>query len=127
MKYLMDVNTLVAWHHTIPTDKHTRIHEWRRRANPLLVSTCAICELGFVRISMSAYGYDREMAQRALERLKRDMPGYIDSLPSPVFAQWVLSHKHTTDAYLCQLAAANGMKLATFDAGIKDAAAFLIP
>jgi len=29
--------------------------------------------------------------------------------------------------YLCQLASAHGMKLATFDTGIKDSAVFQIP
>ena len=126
MKYLMDVDTLVAWHHSIPADKHARIHLFGQGSTGDM-ATCAISELGFMRISMIAYGYTREMAQDALARIKRDMPAYIASLPSPVLARWVFSHKHTTDAYLCQLAAANGLKLATFDTGIKDPAAFYVP
>ena len=127
MKYLLDVNTLVAWAHAEPADKHARLHAWKAGIFPGDMSTCAICELGFLRVTMSTYGYDISTAEGALAKIRRDVHGYIDTLPPPRMARWVLSHKHTTDAYLCQLAAANGMRLATFDTSIKDAAVFRIP
>ena len=117
---------MVAWHHGNPPDKHARLHAWRVRVGASQFATCAIVELGFLRISMRVYGYDRQTAENALDLVKRDVTGYIDALPSPRLARWVLSHKQTTDAYLCQLARAHGMQLATFDHGIKDGAAFLI-
>ena len=126
MKYLLDVNALVALHHTNNPD-HAAFHAWPGSRAPEHLFSCAISALGFIRISMAGYNYTLEMAERALARINRDVSGHIDTLPPPRLARWVASHKHTTDAYLCQLAAANGMKLATFDAGIKDAAAFLIP
>ena len=47
--------------------------------------------------------------------------------PVAVLPAWVVKHSQTTDGYLCALARAHGAKLATFDTGIKDSAAFLIP
>jgi len=126
MKYLLDVNALIAWHHDNPLERKTRIHAWKALQKPQL-ATCAICDLGFIRVSMLAYNYDLGTAEKALEAIKRDVTSYIDTLPPPRLARWVLSHKHTTDAYLCQLAAAHGMKLATFDTAIKGSAAFHIP
>jgi len=127
MKYLLDVNALVAWAHSGTADKHARLHAWKARINASDLGTCAICDLGFLRISMSAYGYDLASAESALDKIRATATAYIADLPPPRLARWVLSHKHTTDAYLCQLAAAHGMKLATFDEAIKDSAAFLIP
>jgi len=126
MNYLLDVNALIAWHHPDPADRHERVHAWWARVKPSELSTCAIVDLGFLRVSMRIYGYDRETARDALELVKRDVTGYVGNLPPPRLARWVLSHKQTTDAYLCQLAAAHGLQLATFDNGIKDKAAFLI-
>ena len=127
MKYLLDVNAIVAWVHIDPPALHARLHAWRAKLNPADISMCAICELGFLRITMARYGHDFATAEKELALIKRDVPGYIDILPPPHLPRWVVSHKHTTDAYLCQLAAANGMKLATFDTKISDAAAYSIP
>ena len=126
MKYLLDVNALVALghpHHPF----YERFHAWHaRQAGVVDMASCAICDLGFIRVCMKVYNYTLPKAEQALALVKRDASGYIDTLPPPRLAPWVLVHKQTTDAYLCQLAAANGMKLATFDSGIKDGAAYLI-
>jgi len=127
MKYLLDVNALLAWVYIDQPEHHARVHSWGIKIGAPDMLTCAICELGFLRISMARYGYDLAAANNALALVKRDVTGYIDTLPPPNLARWVLSHKHTTDAYLCQLASAHGMKLATFDTGIKDSAVFHIP
>ena len=126
MKYLLDVNVLVAMHHTNHPE-HGILHAWLTGQTPTQFSSCAICDLGFIRVSMNVYNFTREVAERELANMRKlNVPGYIDTTPPPRLARWVLSHKHTTDAYLCQLAAANGMKLATFDTSIKDPAAFHI-
>jgi len=124
MNYLLDVNALVAYHHA--GQLHARLHAWRGRNATAQLSSCAIGDLGFIRISMSGYNYTLQMAEDALEAVKRDVSGYVDALPPPKLARWVLSHKQTTDAYLCQLARTHGLQLATLDSGIKDSAAFLI-
>jgi len=126
MKYLLDVSALVAMFHT-NHPHHARFHTWGAKQSAEDMASCVISDLGFIRISMSAYGWDMPKAEATLAAMKkRDVTGYIDTLPAPSLARWVLSHRQTTDAYLCQLAAANGMMLATFDSGIKDAAAWLI-
>jgi len=126
VKYLLDVSALVAMFHT-NHPHHARFHAWFARLSPGDAASCAISDLGFIRISMSGYGHDLTRAETALAAMKkRDVTGYIGALPAPSLARWVLSHRQTTDAYLCQLATANGMMLATFDSGIKDAAAWLI-
>lgn len=126
MKYLLDVNTLLAWSH--PTHPHhARLHAWRAGKKASDFATCAICELGFIRISAHGYGHTVESAARQLAFLKRDIAHYLEKSPEPALAAWAKTAAHTTDAYLCQLAVKNGMQLATFDARIKDSAAFLIP
>jgi predicted nucleic acid-binding protein len=126
MKHLLDVNALIAWHH--PTHPHhARFHAWRRNLKPVQMTTCAITELGFLRVSMQAYGYTREMAEKALDDMRKDGAARVDSHPRPALAKWATTGAKTTDAYLCQLAAAHALQLATFDHGIKDTAAFLIP
>lgn len=125
MSYLFDVSALMAWHHT-NHPFHGRMHAWRHRNMAAQLSSCALGDLGFLRVSMSSYNYTLHTAQMALASVKRDVTGYIDTLPPPRLARWVLSHKQTTDAYFCQLAVAHGMQIATFEGCIKDPAAFLI-
>jgi len=125
MKYLLDVNALLFLFHIAP--QTTRFHAWAKQHAAATFHSCAITELGFIRVSMIRYHYTREMAENALALIKRDITGYIDTLPPPRLATWANKHSETTDSYLCQLAAANGMKLATFDHNIKDPAVCLIP
>jgi predicted nucleic acid-binding protein len=125
MKYLLDVNALLALSHAGP--HYARMKAWELGQKVASFHTCAITELGFIRVSMVRYKFDRATAEKALAYAKRDLTGYIDTLPPPALAAWCDSHGKTTDAYLCQLAAAHGMKLATFDTGITDKAATQIP
>ena len=125
MKYLLDVNVLVAWHHT-SHPHHARFHLWAKKQNPADLTSCAITELGFLRISMQSYGYTLEKAEKALAEIEKDGISYLDTLSKPKLPRWATTGPKTTDAYLCQLAAAHGLQLATFDSRIKDFAAFLI-
>ena len=125
MKYLFDVNVMLAWYHT--GQFHNRLHLWRSKHLADSLHSCAITDLGFIRVSMIKYNHSRQTAESALAYVKRDVAGFIDTLPPPQLAAWVSKHSETTDSYLCQLATANSMRLATFDTAIKDAAAFHIP
>jgi len=125
MNYLLDVNALLALSHAGP--HYTRMKAWELGQKEPRFHTCAITELGFLRLSMAVYKFDRKTAETALSYAKRDIAGYIDSLPPPALAAWCATHAQTPDPYLCQLAAANGMKLATFDTKITDKAAAIIP
>ncbi|WP_043583360.1 hypothetical protein [Geminisphaera colitermitum] len=126
MKYLLDVNGLIAWRHT-QHPKHVSLHAWAVRTGFKHMGTCAIVELGFLRISMSHYQLTLADARKALADIRKLTGGYIADCPSPALPLWATTAARTTDAYLCQLATAHGLQLATFDTGIKDPVAFLIP
>jgi predicted nucleic acid-binding protein len=132
MKYLLDVNSLIALGF-VGHAFHDRVAIWVRslasRGRPDL-ATCAITELGFVRILAQAqYGFTVAQARSLLLRLKAGRYLKLDfigddhdvaRLPS-----WVKTARQTTDGHLAELARTNGAILATLDEGIPRA--FLIP
>ena len=132
MKYLLDVNILVAWGWSDHVD-HDRTVTWiaaaRRRKATLLTS--AIPELGFVRVSVQRTG-----GRVTVQEASKTLAGMVTSLgarhafladdwPPRSFPGWCHQASRTTDAHLLQLAEAHGAKLATLDTGIPDA--FLVP
>lgn len=120
MKYLLDVNALIAWRHG-RSPHHATFHAWIARIGTDSLATCAQCELGFIRVSMQAFGYSLERAQDALAAIKRQTGGFLDTAPSPRRATWADTAAKTSDAYLTQIAHANGLTLATLDQGIPAA------
>jgi len=130
MRYLLDVNVLVALgieHHEF----HDRVASWIRSQQSPTFATCSITELGFVRVltQASAYGFTMAQALGLLVRLK----GAI-ALPFTFIADdhditrlpsWVKTAKQTTDGHLAQLASAHSAMLATLDQRIPGA--YLIP
>ena len=88
--------------------------------------TCAHTELGFLRVSMQAFAYSLPQAAEALALLKGSAGGFVEVAPPPRLPTWASTGAKTSDAYLAQVARENGMRFATFDAGIKDAVAELI-
>ena len=125
MTYLLDVNALVAWWHA-RAPHHAALHGWIARVGPASLRTCALAELGFIRVSMQVFGYSLDQAQEALATVRSQAGGFVDAAPSPSLAAWATTAARTSDAYLIQLARTNCLKLATFDAGIKDPAVELI-
>ena len=131
MTYLLDVNTLLALGFQ-QHEFHGRVASWVARVQrPLLLATCSITELGFVRVltQAPAYGFALAQARTLLLRLKEaNVPQFtfiadghdISHLPA-----WVRTGKQTTDGHLAQLARSNAAVLATLDSKIPDA--FLIP
>lgn len=95
----------------------------------LLLATCSITELGFVRVATgpARLATQVEAACEELIRLKRDRRCLF--LGDPISAEhlppWVLKSDQTTDGHLLQLASAYGSTLATLDKGIPGA--LLIP
>jgi len=130
MRYLLDVNALVAlgiFHHGF----HGRVNGWITSQEGAQWLTCSITELGFVRVIAQTpdYGFTVRQARTLLLGLKMNTRlqltfltdgNDISSLPI-----WVKTPKQTTDGHLLQLASANGAVLATLDEGIPGA--FLIP
>lgn len=72
MKHLLDINLLIALGHA-SHDHHSRAIDWfgsMQKANATLC-TCAITELGFVRVSVQAgLQADLQSARKALAALK---------------------------------------------------------
>lgn len=130
MKYLLDVNALIALGH-LEHAHHERVAHWLRvqRSSPLL--TCSITELGFVRVLAQAPGYGFTVAHaQALLRQIKESPGYsfmliVDGQDASQLPEWVKASRQTTDGHLVQLANAHGAMLATLDAKIPGA--FVIP
>jgi toxin-antitoxin system PIN domain toxin len=134
VRYLLDVNTLVAWGWSDHTE-HERAAAWigaARKRRGVKLCTSAIPELGFVRVSMQRSG-GRITVREAAETLA----GMLSSLgkahlflpdarsSTTHWPAWCRQSPQTTDAHLLQLAASHGTELATMDAGTPGA--FLIP
>lgn len=133
MRYLLDVNVLLAWGWADHAD-HGRAASWvgaMKRKRGVRLLTSAIPELGFVRVSVQrgAGGLGVEDAVATLAGMLRSL-GEVhsflpDNLPSSEFPQWCVSAARTTDAHLLALAKKNEAELATLDTGIPGA--FLLP
>jgi uncharacterized protein len=133
MKYLLDVNALIALGF-LEHEFHERVARWvQKLANREIpeLATCAITELGFVRVLVQApqYGFTVGQACELLRRLKGSDKVNFTLIPEAQgishLPRWVKTAKQTTDGHLAQLASANGAVLATLDRGIPQA--FLIP
>ena len=133
MKYLLDVNVLVAWGWSDHVD-HERTAAWiagarKRRSDTLLTS--AIPQLGFVRVSVQRTSGRITVAEASetlngmLDALGRNHAFLPDDAAASDFPDWCQHASRTTDAHLLVLAEAHGAKLATLDEGIPDA--FLVP
>ncbi len=117
MKYLLDVNVLLAgiWENH---SHHAEAFAWLEGKNIVL---CPLTELGFLRISTNTKAINAPMdkarelldkfsAERNAERISDDLAP-LDSHPK--------SSDEVTDQYLANLAQKHGAKLATFDGDIK--------
>jgi len=133
MKFLLDVNVLLAWGWADHVE-HSRAASWiggmkQKRGVKLLTS--AIPELGFVRVSVQrgggSIGVKDAVATLAgmLRSLGAAHSFLPDNLPSAGFPAWCASASRTTDAHLLALAKKNGAELATLDTGIPGA--ILVP
>ena len=126
MKYLLDVNALVALGH-IHHEFHDRIVAWLQAENFPQLATCSITELGFVRILSQAavYGFTVAQARSLLLQMKKASTPPLefigDNHDISRLPRWAKSSTQTTDAHLSELAAACGAMLATFDEKIPGA------
>lgn len=120
MKYLLDVNALVAWIQQ-RAPHHNRFHSWAADRGFDELATCAHSELGFIRVSMQVFGDTLPDAQSQLAAIKRQAGGFVAEAPSPKLPTWSATAAKTSDAYLAQVATAAGLTLATFDRSIPNA------
>ncbi len=133
MRYLLDVNTLLALV-VLEHEFHGRVTGWVKGLGTTGVpemATCSITELGFVRVLGQAQQYGSSVAQARELLLKvksSDGMRWIfvpDDRDISHLPRWVRTPKQTTDGHLAGLARANGAVLATLDRRIPGA--FVIP
>jgi len=132
MRYLLDVNALVALGF-LQHEFHQRVAAWVRSAagENVELATCPITELGFVRILTQAAQYSmtvseaRDLLWRLKEARTPKFRFMVDDHDASRLPAWVKTAKQTTDGHLAELARANGALLATLDRRIPRA--FLIP
>lgn len=124
---LLDINVLIAlsW----PIHPFHSAATRRMEGSREHWATCALTQLGFIRISSaaSANPSPKTPAEAAalLALMTRDpLHVYLDSLPPPAerWMQRALGTKQVTDAYLLALAEWNEATLLTFDRRLKDLA-----
>jgi predicted nucleic acid-binding protein len=129
MKYLFDVNALVALGF-LEHEFHPRVARWVSTSTPS-IATCSITELGFVRVLAQAFDHEVTVpeARNLLKRLKA-----VDTLQFTFLSDaqdvthlpaWVKTARQLTDGHLLQLAKAHSMALATLDRKIPGA--YIIP
>lgn len=131
MSWLLDVNALVALAHQGHAD-HSRIIRWFASliGSESKLATCAITEIGFVRVSIQA-GLEKDApgAAETLRGLKESSRVDFELLPDALGADrlpaYVVGPRQVTDGHLLELAEAHSLSLATLDKGIPGA--FLIP
>lgn len=133
MKYLLDVNALLALLFS-QHEFHGRVENWisslQKKGRPQL-ATCPLTELGFVRVAsgVGAFGADVALAKNLLHRFKQskraDVVFLADSIGVERLPSWAKKSRQTTDGYLKALADEHGFVLATLDTGIPET--FLIP
>jgi uncharacterized protein len=131
MKYLLDVNALVAFGHT-EHQFYVRVANWAANLASNEVpefATSSITELGFVRVMSQAYGVSITQAKSLLLQLKESeeyaFSFIADDHDASRIPAWVSGSKQITDGHLFELARAKDCVLATLDGRIPGA--FLIP
>jgi hypothetical protein len=130
--YLLDVNALLALGFKVHVH-YPCVSKWilANRANPdFKLATCAITELGFVRIACTsaAYATDISTAKFGLSELKaKEIVPFVffgDSLGADQLPIWVQKSNQTTDGQLVELAK---FWRQTRDLRCRDSRAELIP
>lgn len=124
MKYLLDVNVLLAaiWFNH---PHHAKAFTWLSGKSLLL---CPLAELGFLRISTNkrAIGAPMEEARKLLQQFAADRRAHRIEDDLPALDSHSTKSEQVTDLYLADLAAKHDARLGTFDAGITHAAVEVI-
>lgn len=124
MKYLLDVNALVALGNGAHA-AHAAAEQWlaRKQKAGAELASCAVTELGFVRVSVQIELLPNVATARdVLAKMKESigMELIADGFGMDRLPDYVKKPNQLTDGHLSALAEANGAKLATFDRGIPN-------
>lgn len=124
MTYLLDVNALIALAHASHAH-HERALAWFRSlpTTGTSLGTCALTELGFVRVSVqTGLQADVAAARIALAALKASsrIPFALlaDALGADTLPAFARTPPKLSDGHLVVLAAFHAARLATLDTGI---------
>jgi hypothetical protein len=126
MRYLLDVNALVALGF-IQHEFHDRMAAWIKAQAFPEIATSSITELGFVRVLSQVPSYELTVAQARILLLKLRKSGILpfsfipDNHDVSHLPAWVKNPRQTTDGHLAELARANGAVLTTLDERIPGA------
>jgi uncharacterized protein len=124
---LLDINVLIAlsW----PIHPFHSVAGRRMEGSRERWATCALTQLGFIRLSSSASANPSPKAPGEAAALLAMMTAdslhvYLDSLPPPTdsWMRRALGTKQVTDAYLLELAEWSEATFLTFDRRIRDLA-----
>ena len=125
-RWLLDVNVLlaIAW----PRHMHHGLaRNWFLATERRRWASCAVTQLGFIRLSSNAqFTADAVtppaaagLLQALVERTEHAPVEDRRPLELPIFRHPALvGHRQVTDAYLLDLARVAGLRLATFDRGL---------
>lgn len=126
MRYLLDVNVLLALAHTGHT-LHPKAIGWYASVAKSATGfhTCSITELGFVRISVvTGLQSDIESAKQALDALKSSSRVRFelvsDDLGVSQLPSFVKKPQSITDGHLSELARKNSLRFVTLDRGVPN-------
>ncbi len=124
MRYLLDVNALIALAHTGHA-LHAKAMGWYLSVvhSATGLNTCSITELGFVRVSViTGLQPDIAAAKQALGALKSSSKIRFELLPDDLSAAqlpaFVKRPQSVTDGHLVELARKHSVRLVTLDRGI---------
>jgi toxin-antitoxin system PIN domain toxin len=127
MRYLLDVNALIALAHTGHVF-HAQARKWYLSVAAAArgFHTCSITEIGFVRVSVvTGLQPDIATAKQALDALKSSSKVRFELVPDDIgvaqLPAFVKKPQAITDGHLFELARKNSMQLVTFDQGIPNA------
>ncbi len=127
MRYLLDVNALIALAHT-GHSLHAKVIGWYLSVlkSASGFHTCSITELGFVRVSVAtALQPDIQGAKQALDALKSSSKIRFELIPDDLgvanLPAFVKTPQSVTDGHLVELARKNSVRLVTLDRGIPGA------
>ncbi len=124
--YLLDVNALVGLLHC-EHEFHFRVCQWMEQLGkrlPSQIATCAITELGLVRIlpQLPESGYTVTESVHLLGQFKKRLglrhEFLADDLGADALPKWVKMARQTTDGHLVELAKVSSAVLATLDTKI---------
>lgn len=127
MRFLLDVNVLLALGHTGHA-LHSKAITWYASIvkSATGLHTCSITELGYVRVSVvTGLQADIASAKQALAALKASSKVRFELLPDDLSAAqlpaFVKKPQAVTDGHLLELAKKHSVRLVTLDKGIPGA------